>query len=406
MKYRELMELYKSGKLSQEDKEKVEKDIERQQAISEYLFDAEEIPEFEGMEAPKDIGDNDAKDTEDLKFTKMVRTSIQKAFVKMGMIVGAVVLAVILFVIFALPHVVDCFYYDPSEHSGGSNDIGTNRISLDLSVYSELFLPETYRDNVIVDSEGYGEYIINIVNNKSFTGRFNDVGGKIERGKLMLYDTDLLDVPYYNMFIHSLAGVEDDFVTLEEGYGVPDYTASLQELKDGEEYFAYITLDRVISYSELLELSEGDFKELNPMWCAVCQKNDKGYFNEENVGFLFNMSSIDTDFDAKKYPYLTQFDVSLSTGPDKDWVVSEEVMTTHMVSMLRYMADNEEFFELLYPGDSGSVDSAIEKYGSMADNVEENGLNIYGFVTVADKETLIEYSNKEGIAYIKTNPIR
>ena len=25
------------------------------------------------------------------------------------------------------------------------------------------------------------------------------------RGRLMLYDTDLLDVPYYNMFIHSLA---------------------------------------------------------------------------------------------------------------------------------------------------------------------------------------------------------
>lgn len=108
------------------------------------------------------------------------------------------------------------------------------------------------------------------------------------------------------------------------------------------------------------------------------EKNDKGYFTEGNVGFLFNMSSMDTDFDPEKYPYLTQFEVSLSTGPDMDGVVSEEVMTTHMISMLRYMADN----------------------------IEENGLNIYGFVTVVDKETLIEYSNKEDIAYIKTNPIR
>lgn len=400
MKYRELIELYKNGTLPEELRENIEKDIERQQAISEYLFDTEEIPHFEGMEDENNTDENAQNDTEDVKFTKMIRASIQKAFVKMGVIVGAVVLAVILFVVFVLPHVVDCFYYDPSEHSGGSNDRGTNRISLDLSVYSELFLPETYRDNVIVDSEGYGEYIINIVNNKSFTGTFNDVGGKIERGRLMLYDTDLLDVPYYNMFIHSLAGVEDDVVTLEEGYGIPDYMDNLQELKDGEEYFAYITLDRVISYSELLELSEGELKELSPMWCAVCQKNDKGYFTEGNVGFLFNMSSMDTDFDPEKYPYLTQFEVSLSTGPDMDWVVSEEVMTTHMISMLRYMADNEEFYKLLYPDDSAS------EYDTMADNIEENGLNIYGFVTVVDKETLIEYSNKEDIAYIKTNPIR
>ena len=37
MKYRELIELYKKGKLDDE-KEMVENDIERHEAISEYLF--------------------------------------------------------------------------------------------------------------------------------------------------------------------------------------------------------------------------------------------------------------------------------------------------------------------------------------------------------------------------------
>ena len=39
MTYRELIDLYKNGKLNEEQKAKVEKDIERQEAISEYLFE-------------------------------------------------------------------------------------------------------------------------------------------------------------------------------------------------------------------------------------------------------------------------------------------------------------------------------------------------------------------------------
>lgn len=43
MKYSELIELYKTGKLSEEEKKKVEYDIERQNAISEYLFENDEM---------------------------------------------------------------------------------------------------------------------------------------------------------------------------------------------------------------------------------------------------------------------------------------------------------------------------------------------------------------------------
>ena len=39
MKYRELLELYDKKKLPEELQKKVEQDIERQEAISEYLFE-------------------------------------------------------------------------------------------------------------------------------------------------------------------------------------------------------------------------------------------------------------------------------------------------------------------------------------------------------------------------------
>ena len=43
MKYRELLELYDKKKLPEELQKKVEQDIERQEAISEYLFEKDDL---------------------------------------------------------------------------------------------------------------------------------------------------------------------------------------------------------------------------------------------------------------------------------------------------------------------------------------------------------------------------
>ena len=42
MRYHELIELYKAKELSEQERQRVEQDIERQEAISEYLFEREE----------------------------------------------------------------------------------------------------------------------------------------------------------------------------------------------------------------------------------------------------------------------------------------------------------------------------------------------------------------------------
>ena len=186
MKYHELIELYKAGKLEEEKRNQVERDIERQEAISEYLFEEGEVPDLEMFD--NGFGDElESKevDEEQVQFTKMINASIRKAFVKMGVTVGVVVLALLLFVIFALPQVVDLFYYNPAKIVGKEEhyEHTTNQISLDLAVYSELFMPGYHRSNVIVDENGYGEYDINIVQNVSMTDSFKNVAGKIEREK-------------------------------------------------------------------------------------------------------------------------------------------------------------------------------------------------------------------------------
>ena len=42
MTYRELLKLYQEGKLDEEQKQEVEQSVEKQEAISEYLYEKED----------------------------------------------------------------------------------------------------------------------------------------------------------------------------------------------------------------------------------------------------------------------------------------------------------------------------------------------------------------------------
>ena len=54
MTYRELLELYKAGELELEQRKRIEKDIEKQEAISDYLYEQEGIPSLEDIFAEED----------------------------------------------------------------------------------------------------------------------------------------------------------------------------------------------------------------------------------------------------------------------------------------------------------------------------------------------------------------
>lgn len=148
MTYRELLKLYQQGKLSAEDTTRIEAEIEKQDAISEYLCEESSIPQLEELfkkqESP--LLQEDAKKEQD--FALMIHRSIRNAFLKLGAGVLALSVLILLFVQFALPHLVSLFYYDPGEQIAKN----TQRMDLDLAVYTELTMPAQYRNNVRVNS--------------------------------------------------------------------------------------------------------------------------------------------------------------------------------------------------------------------------------------------------------------
>lgn len=406
MTYRELIELYKNNQLEGEQKEKVKKDIERQEAIGEYLFEMEDIPGLEELkgdisECKTMESDFLEKEDEDArKFMKMIRSSIRKAFLKMGVVVVLIILLIVGFVTFKLPDIITNQYYNPDEIVGKEEGgYTTNRITLDMATYTELFLPGYYRYDVNVQERGYGEYDIEIMQNSSYTGEFTNVSGEIEKGDMRLYDSNTLRKPSSNVFVKSLAGVDDYF----EEYSGPagDYSEAIEELNNlnaQDYYIAYVTLDKVMSYGELSEWSK--VNKVYPEWCAVCEKREEGYFMDRNIGFLYSSSASKIFYDNKEYPYLSYFDTISTIGKENDWVVPEDVMKQHMLSMLRYMSNQDDFCEMIDYGDEKDY------FQKLADNIESNGLNIYGFVTIIKKDELIELSQKEHIAYIYTERLK
>ena len=71
MTYRELLNLYKNGELNAELENQVKTDIEKQEAISEYLFDNDDIPEL--TDTVFELEQTDNTDAEEKNFQKMIK---------------------------------------------------------------------------------------------------------------------------------------------------------------------------------------------------------------------------------------------------------------------------------------------------------------------------------------------
>lgn len=440
MRYHELIELYKAKELSEQERQRVEQDIERQEAISEYLFEREEQEalEFgfdreESAQEEKDEHTDQKSDQKADEFTRRVNRAIRQAFIKMGAAVCAVTLVIVLLILFVLPEAVSMFYYDPgrivgeNEYGGGT----TNQMSLDMAVYTELMVPGEYRYNVQVDDRGYGDYDITIYQNVSFTGTFTNVAGRIERDNLQLYDVNQLRRPTGNIFGWFQMEPEDGKTLtelVESGDGSSAYffsaagdrkqaTETLNSLDENGLYYGYVTLDRLMPYEEYMtfmdEIINNDDLTVSDIWCAPItwrepatrETDDIERLRLSNLGFYIDSGSgADVDWNREKYPDLVLWASGDESGSRRDEMEEQirdaDRAAEHFAVMLDYMAEQEEFLEMM-PDAETPVNLS-----EAADYVRENGLTVYGFGCMANKETLLKINDMEGVYSIAAEKLK
>lgn len=428
MTYRELLKLYRQGKLEEDKKKEVEAEIEKQDAISEFLYEEGEIPGLEDLKEQEDTEPAKnliaASDTEknagtgqnndfDNRFVKEIRHSIRKAFIKMGVVTGAIVLAVILCAVFVLPRVVSAIYYDPNEVVGEYEDLVTTRMDLDLSVYSELFLPGNYRNQVSAVLRGYGEYDITIPQNMSWTGKFTSVSGRLVRGELTLYDKNILSRPSMQFYLPGDETAWEAWEVDENGKETKMDTEArkkesiqyskeeIEGYNDNDWYTAFVSIEKIMEYKDFIEwfqnLSDSKNLEWGTLWCAVHTENEDGYCIEPNIGFCPFAAGMSMSWDKEKYPYLSLND-DWDSQEDVD-ETDEKIMQSHFISMLSYMREHKEILTMM---DQAADDT--DRYQEMIDYVKKNGLKIHGFAISAKKDTLLELYKEDVVSYIQTTP--
>ena len=441
MTYRELLQLYKQGKLDMEKKKQVEAEIEKQDAISEFLYEEGDIPDFSDLENGEDCFNNlddknqkaewqDSKidgniekrqgnlqskreDDFNEQFMKEIQRSIRKAFIKMGTIVGAVVLIFVLCAVFILPKADSKLYYDPNEAAGTYDGMTTTRMSLDLSVYSELYLPGNYRDQVNAVSRGYGEYDIVIPQTYTWTGRFTSVSGRLVRGKLTLYDNNILSRPALMFYLPGDENAWEAWETDENGKETKvDTEARKQEsiqyskeeisgYNDNDWYTAFVSINELMDYKDFIDWFEkiSDKKDLEwgNLWCAVHTEEEDGYCGEPNIGFCPYASGSGMSWDKDKYPYLSLLDNADAYNEAE--VTDADAMQIHFTSMLSYIQKHDEILSMM-----GQLSNHPEGYQNMINYVKKNGLKIHGFAISTKKKTLLELYKEDVVSYIQTTP--
>ena len=354
------------------------------------------------------------KNAED-DFTKRVNRAIRRAFLKMGAAVCAVTLVAVLLILFVLPNIVSNFYYDPGRIVSENNYGGTtNQMSLDLAVYTELALPGTYRDNVQVEDRGYGNYNITIYQSVSRSGEFHHVAGRIEKNNLRLYDINLFNISSGNSFGWFQMNMDrKDTLTeqVEKGVGSFAYTPEskeqsakyLEELDDNKLYLAYVTLDKILSYDDFIRFTEKYSEQMSDIWCVPRTAVDSHMpiGRPANLGFYIQLEqSSMREWDREKYPdlILWAFDDMSDWDEAEEKIKDEAYAAEHFAVMLDYMSEQDKFLRMM-------GEQAAETYAEAADYIRENGLQIYGFAGVADKETLLELNAEDAVFGIRTEEV-
>lgn len=423
MSFKELLEKYGSGTATDEERRMVEDELEKYDAINEFQYQRiEMMAEGEEEDEPRGGIEYMSEDGEQ-QFARRIRGEIRKAFIKTGIIVGACVIVIVLFIMLALPSMISMLYYDPGELAAGDEEtgIGTNRMTLDIAVYTELMLPEARRNYVEVDDNKFGSYDIRI-SSDVWVGNepYREISGKIVRDKLILYDTNVMrhmspnefgwfqrsstDIPLTEQDQQEIAQLKAEMkaeASDEEDMGILHGSADRQsssqiveQLDDSGEYYSYVTLNEMMDYEDFYKFYTSH-ENLGRGWCAVKTSDveeDGATFRSDNLGFEFYpVSSVMIDWDKEAYP-----DLFLWQSNDESWEAqrasSEELAKAHFTDLLDYMSRQDKFMEMMTPDWGYSFDlQQVKTY------VEENGIKVYGFVSRADKETLRELLEEEEV---------
>lgn len=386
MKYTEMIALYKEGKLDDEKKKEIQDDIERHEAISDYLYENEQIPSVLDVEGgtednnEKEVpSDEERKKTEEQarqeteKIIKQIKKRFRRAFIRFGILLLALVLIVAAVFEWVIPNWQKSRYYDPIGTIPEHTLDHPLKLEKEMQIYTNLFAPDKTWDNIDVTDLGSGNYNINVralypdsfslvrQTNLDFGRDYYKqkiISGKISQGVLELNGENVFTPRTSYPFYPALAGVSNE--SRVKFYGskgdrptsVEKDVSSVASVNNSGVYNVYITFDKVYGDEEAIKLlfhaTENDSaygSGMMSMWFAACQKVGGTYEASTTLGFFVNCRSYSRYYNYAGIELDGLYNVFSSEDTYYQNILRGEIDKVFSDS-LRYIADTEDFTKM------------------------------------------------------------
>lgn len=362
MTFRELLEKYKNQTATPEERKQVEAELEKYNALTEYLL--EQDVDMEG---------------EDLAGQQEELQKIDRSMKKRGRRIIAIAVVIACVVMGALtafqPVISKVIWYDPTEQN--FEQISYD-ISCHLAVLAELTMPEVQMESVMITEKGWGQYDLQVQQREWSSGEYLWEDGTVTRGKIQL-KSNVYQYSVINAFSRGTAEFGNSVMTESA-----KAKAALADLPEYMQMEAYVSLGKDWTMEELENFVAQQDGYLG--WVGVrTSPEDQQFlplmgFDADSSGYIWE------NVDAA-YPFY-----ELSMHED---VPLAEAWEKHFLALLQYSIDHGDFYARLnQSNDHGSTCQMVQEY------VTENGVKTYGFLyygTPAEMRKLLENEDVEGI---------
>ena len=365
MTFRELLGKYKNGSATPEEREQAEKELEKFDALTEYMLEQD----FPQEEQPK----TEAAEGE----LKKIRRNIKQRNAVLVCLAAGVACGVIAAACYFEPAISKRLWYDPTEvYNPDTEDFSTQKINSHIAVISELTMPEMRMDGVYVREQGWGRYDLTLQQWDYSRVENSYSYGVVTRNKIELRQDFFLQSCVGGIFSRSQYGFREE--PSQDGIirDVESARAVLEKLPEYIRLEAYISLSRDWDMEELAAFCEKIERREDGTWigwtAVRTAPEDTQLFPMAGfrvIGDGWMLNEVD-----ERYPY---YEINLH----KDEPVAE-VLSGHFKSLLHYTIDHKDFY-------NKKMDYQIRDE-EMLEYVEKNGVNTYGFVCYGTPQEILQ----------------
>ena len=385
MKFEELMERYKKGVATDEEKQLVEQELEKHEAIQEYLADID-------LNLGTIWNDNEQYKNESTKIIKSVNSKLWRVvFTSIG-----IMIALIIGIFFIISPLIDSLYYNPLKVTVGDVE---NDIYFDMQAITELNYPGYTLSNLIhVDRLGFGEYNISYFRTNLFTEEISYVNSKLERNWNITNHTSWSDDRPFNSISIRIPHLTDEKYLQEQKNRVMRHVEQLSPVAYTS---SWLTFENDLTMEEMHQL-ELKYPDIYIAWVGI-RIASQDEMSHDLLGFTTKSIKLTVDKpDTEKFPAFDYIEWLVNPiGFDREATrIEPRGYELHFKDLLKYTIDRKDAINVLE-----NRPNRHEYYKKALDYVEEYGVKSYGVLAYSNAQNLIELVENEPILTLELSQV-